>query len=488
MLAALLLTLFAAAGPSHPDKNATLAKWYEGPVRYILTRREEKEFKSLKDDAARSEFIRSFWKRRDPVPNTPENEARISFWRRVVEANRLFEDSAAPGWKTDRGKIYILIGPPHEIQEDTNYDIQDPNVAGRGLLRWIYQGGMSAPSLGGTFVVPFVRGNDGAYHIIASSKYASPAFDPIHSYPSEDAQIARIQSTLDYGASDLGVAMDQGLLQAPPWQEKDFIDRVTSEQYLGAVPMQVGFDYLRAADGSTFALVTAAVSLSAFAAAPQGASLQPSVSVVARLSPAGGGEPIDVGEGTFSPAPTNASAKGDDQLLYQARVPLRPGKYDLYVGLFERTRMQAGNLRSSLEVPDLGGPLNLSSIEIGRSIRPLPEGAGGYNRPFRVSDFEFIPAVGKPFAPGATFAALWQVYTAGPTGPGSGLQVASQFFLIAAEGEKPVGKPRVIDDAEAVQGYSVELTGWPAGSYRFDVTVKDKEGRTASRTAGFRIQ
>jgi GWxTD domain-containing protein len=488
MLAVLALIWLFAAAPTAETKGPTLAKWYEGPVRYILTRREEKEFKALKDDASRSEFIRAFWKRRDPVPATGENEARISFWRRVVEANKQFEDSSTPGWKTDRGKIYILIGPPNDIQEDTNYDARDPTIAARGLVRWIYNGSIEIPSIGGTFIVPFVRGNDGGYHMIASAKLSSPAFDPLANYDGDQSQLARIQSDLDYGPNDLGTMMDQGLLQSPPWQEKDFIDKVTSEEYLGALPMQVAFDFLRAADGSTFALITCGVPMSAFTVLEPGTPQAPGVSVVARLSPSAGGDAIDVGEAAFYPAPGNNAAKGEDLLLYQARVPLRPGKYDLYIGLFERIRLQAANLRSTIDVPDFSGPLSLSSIAIGRSIRPLPEGAGGYNRPFRISDFEFIPALGGTYKSGQTFATLYQIYTSGPAGAGSGLQATSRFFLQAEGGERPVGKPQVLDDAQAVQGFSVELKGWPIGAYRFEVTVKDKEGRTATRSVGFRIQ
>lgn len=476
-----------AAPPSPEGRGASLARWYEGPVRYLLTRREEKEFKVLKEDPSRSEFIRMFWRRRDPIPETAENEARITFWRRVVEANRLFQDSSSPGWKSDRGKIYILIGPPTDIQEDTNYNVHDPNTVGRGLLRWLYEGTLNIRSLGGTFVVPFVRGNDGDYHLTADARFASPAFNMLGA--NEDSpEVARLQSNFDYGSGDLGVALDQGLIQAPPWQEKDFIDRVTSEAYLGVLKMDIGFDFLRASDGSTFALLNAAVPLSAFAPAGPGAPVIPNVTVVARLSPADGGEPIDVGEAAFSPAPTNGQARGDDLLVFQARVPLRPGRYGLYIGMFERIRLQAANLRSTIDIPDLAGPLTLSSIALGRSIRPLPEGAGGYNRPFRVSDFEFIPAVGSQYRSGETFAALWQIYTAGPAGTGSGLQATSRFYRTSEGEEKPVGKPRVIEDAEAVQGFSVVLDGWPAGSYRFEVSVRDREGRTSVRSAGFRIQ
>ena len=485
----LLAVLLAAATPA-PDKGQTLSHWYQGPVRYLLSRREEKEFKSLPNDAARSEWIRTFWRRHDPVPETPENEARITFWRRVVEANHLFEDSAEPGWKTDRGKFYVLLGPPTDIQEDPNYNVKEQTVVGTGLLRWIYEGTLRKGSIGGVIVVPFVRGNDGAYHLSSSANYSSPSFDPYtaSSYEREGTLVAQIQSQLDYGPSDLGVMMDQGLLQSAPWEDKDFIDRVTADVYTGALPgMMVGFDYLRAGDGSTFALINCAVPFNSFVktvTAPE----RPDVSTMARLAPKGGGEDIDVPAGSFSAAPTNSAAKGDDLLLYQARVPLRPGAYDLWVGVFERFRLQSANLRITVNVPDLSGPLALSTIALGRSVRPLPEGAGGYNRPFRISDFEIIPAVSNAYHKDQTFAALWQIYTDGPTGAGSGLQVAYRFALVQDGVERPVGKPIVVEDAEAVQAYSVPIADWPVGNYRFVVTVKDKTGRQNEGMAEFHIQ
>ena len=488
MLTAILLSAMLAAPPSGGKRAESLERWYQGPVRYLMTHREEKEFKALKDDPGRSEYIRAFWRRRDPIPQTPENEARIAFWRRVVETNRQFNDSAMPGWKTDRGKIYILAGPPTAITEDTNYDVSDPHIANRGLVRWSYEGTLPQPQLHGTFVVPFVRDNDGEYHLYPSAKFSSPAFDPLNSYDRGIASITRIQSAFDYGPGDLGVALDQALLQTPPWQDKDFIDRVTSEVYLGALPMEVGFDFLLAADGSTFALINCAVPFSAFTQVA-GAPTAPDVSVVARLSPEAGGPAIDVIEGSFAPAPTNNTARGSESLIYQARVPLLPGRYSMYIGLFEQVRLQAANLRTAIDIPDLAGPLSLSSVSLGGSIKPLPEGAGDYSRPYRISDFEFIPIVGSVFHNGQTFAALWQVYTDGPSGPGSGLEVSSRFYRTDGDDEEtPIGQPRVVPNAHAVQGYSLELKGWPPGKYRFEVTVKNSHGGTATRSAEFHVQ
>lgn len=506
MFVSLALGILFAAAVSTDARGPALALWYEGPVRYLLTRREEKEFRALHDDAARSEFIRQFWRRRDPIPQTAENEARISFWRRVVEANAAFQDSPLPGWKTDRGKIYILVGPPTDIEELPDYDTREPTIAERGLLRWIYQGTLKGPAFAGTYIVPFVRSNDGSYHLSSSTRLASVTFNPLASYDEEAPDISRIQSTLDYGVADLGTALDQAFLQSPPWQEKDFIDRVTSEAFLGALPMRVSFDYLRASDGSTYAIITCSAPASAFAPRP-GSSLLPDVAAIARLSPEGGGEPIDLGEAAFAPAPTNAAvtselearakapdkgeaetAPADRHLLYEARTPLRPGRYDLYVGLFERVRLQAANLRTSIDVPDLGGPLTLSSIILGRALRPVPEGTGGYQRPFRISDFEIIPVVGQPYHTRETFSAFWQIYTEGPSGPGSGLQVTRQFYRIANGKETAVGKPYVIENASAVQAFTLDLDGWPASRYRFEVAVRDRSGRMAARSAGFTIQ
>jgi GWxTD domain-containing protein len=81
-------------------------------VRYIVTKEERKIFLEL-PDAEKQEFIAEFWARRDPNPATEENEFREEYFRRIDDANRLFHGHP-PGWLQDRGRIYILFGPPSE--------------------------------------------------------------------------------------------------------------------------------------------------------------------------------------------------------------------------------------------------------------------------------------------------------------------------------------------------------------------------------------
>lgn len=82
-------------------------------IRYIITPEEEKIFREMPPED-RGEFIRDFWKRRDPTPDTDLNEFREQYYTRLAVADKAFQ-AGLPGWKTDRGRIYILLGPPTDI-------------------------------------------------------------------------------------------------------------------------------------------------------------------------------------------------------------------------------------------------------------------------------------------------------------------------------------------------------------------------------------
>ena len=82
-------------------------------VAYIISDAERSAFKNLPTDAEREHFIEQFWMRRDPTPNTVENEMKMEHYRRIAYTNQNFS-AGIPGWKTDRGRIYIVYGPPDE--------------------------------------------------------------------------------------------------------------------------------------------------------------------------------------------------------------------------------------------------------------------------------------------------------------------------------------------------------------------------------------
>ena len=93
-------------------------QWVEEVVPYIITSREKDVFLSLPTESDRGQFIETFWKKRDPNPQTPENEFKLEYYRRIALANKFFGVGGIPGWRTDRGRFYILLGPPKEIERD----------------------------------------------------------------------------------------------------------------------------------------------------------------------------------------------------------------------------------------------------------------------------------------------------------------------------------------------------------------------------------
>ena len=124
-----------------PELNKAYKDWLEKDVAYIITDEERKAFKKLQTDDERERFIEEFWRRRDPDPDTDENEYREEYYERIAYANEHFA-SGIPGWKTDRGRIYIMWGKPDETES---------HPSGGAYNRESYEGG------GSTSTYPFER-------------------------------------------------------------------------------------------------------------------------------------------------------------------------------------------------------------------------------------------------------------------------------------------------------------------------------------------
>jgi len=97
------------------ELSKTFKKWLDEDVRWIITDEERAAFKQLSNDEERDQFIEAFWQRRDPTPDTVENEFKEEHYRRIAYANEHFP-AGIPGWKTDRGRIYVMYGPADEIE------------------------------------------------------------------------------------------------------------------------------------------------------------------------------------------------------------------------------------------------------------------------------------------------------------------------------------------------------------------------------------
>src|SRR3984957_17760668 len=97
------------------ELSKTYRKWLDEDVRWIISDQERSAFMQLSNDEERDQFIEAFWQRRDPTPDTEENEFKEEHYRRIAYANEHFA-AGIPGWKTDRGRIYIVFGPADETE------------------------------------------------------------------------------------------------------------------------------------------------------------------------------------------------------------------------------------------------------------------------------------------------------------------------------------------------------------------------------------
>ena len=126
------LPVKALEDPQLPDRYR---RWLEEEVVYIITPGEREVFRKLKTDRERELFTQAFWEHRDPTPGDRDNEALRDHYRRIDHANQYFgRDAPKPGWKTDQGRIYILLGEPNDIQRfEGSAQIHPSEV-------WFYQG------------------------------------------------------------------------------------------------------------------------------------------------------------------------------------------------------------------------------------------------------------------------------------------------------------------------------------------------------------
>lgn len=116
VLTAIFIPLLLGACSSKNYKSSLsmseTEKDFISKVRYIITKPEKKMFYNLATSDEREEFIEDFWKKRDPDSSTEENEYKEEYYSFIEEANHLFKDEKKQGWLTDRGRVYILLGPP----------------------------------------------------------------------------------------------------------------------------------------------------------------------------------------------------------------------------------------------------------------------------------------------------------------------------------------------------------------------------------------
>ena len=172
--------LHAEKSPRLPEKYK---KWLEEEVVYIITSKEEKVFRQLETNRQRDLFIEEFWRQRDPIPGTPRNEFKEEHYRRIGYANKWFgKGTSKPGWKTERGRIYIILGEPiYRDQFHNNYYIYPTEL-------WFYQGNATQGLPPFFYIVFFKRWGSGDFELYSPLRDGPHKLLPMTSHELSSAE------------------------------------------------------------------------------------------------------------------------------------------------------------------------------------------------------------------------------------------------------------------------------------------------------------
>lgn len=197
------------------ELKGTYKTWLNQDVTYIISDEERKAFMSLSNDEERDSFIENFWLRRNPNPDSPENEYREEHYRRIAYANEHFA-AGKPGWRTDRGHIYISFGKPDDI---------DSHPSGGNYQRTAQEGG------GSTSTFPFE---------IWHYRYLEGIGENVEIEFVDTCQCGDYHFTIDRGEKDALLHVPgAGLTQWEQMNKGDKTDRFkgTGVEQLGGGPM-----------------------------------------------------------------------------------------------------------------------------------------------------------------------------------------------------------------------------------------------------------
>lgn len=485
-----ILALAAADRPAAPRGKGDdpTREWSEGPVRYLMNRSETRLFRTFETPAERIAFIRNFWERRDPDPRTPQNEARLVFWQRVSEANTLFTGTARAGWKTDRGKIYILLGPPDDIEKDENYDTGRSDLTTRGLMRWAYRGLPNAANRVVT-VIAFVRSSDEDWRLSDDARFSSPAFSMLHAADQALAPtIDRLIEQVPWANGDLGTAMDLARLQQVPTERELLSAIVKAEQFLGTYEAQGTVHLLDGPAGETLVALTIALPRARLSPPWDGSAVGLAsrfvVSAEVRPRDAAAAIPFEVPEEAFVPEP--APAPQDPWLRFQAVRPIPPGSWQVRAVVYDRPGGGAGAAIIDFSVPSPSG----QGLRLHGPVPGTAEGAGERasdepaSFPFRAGPLRILPRPGANFR--SSEPLRFVAFIEPP--PGQEDTAVPLSWSIHADG---------LESAERAGGESADGRGaWqlelPAGSlgpgrYRLSLTVGGSGTPEVTREVRFEV-
>jgi GWxTD domain-containing protein len=481
--------------------------WLNEDVAYIITDEERSAFLQLSNDEERDQFIEQFWLRRDPTPDTVENEYKEEHYRRIAYANEHYP-AGIPGWKTDRGRIYIVFGPPDEIESHpTGGQYERPQEEGGGSTstypfeQWRYR---YIEGIGQEIIIEFVdQCSCGAYTMefdrskkdallnvpgagltqyeqmgLSSKADRMNGFERLGTGPFNQGESSKIFDRLETFAK---------LQKAPPVKFKDLEEVVSHKIRYNTMPFEVRADFVKVTSDTSLVPITISLKNRDITFNNKDGVMRGVVNIFGRVTTLSGriAQTFEDPVGVDQPAELLPKIL-DNSVVYWKALPLKSGRYRVDIVVKDVNGDRVGTWSRGIVVPEYNDDkLAASSLILADQMERVDKKTVGSTANFVIGQTKVRPRVepadGKP----AIFKRkermnLWmQVYNLGLDKATNKPDATVEYDVINAATNKPV--VHAVESTKQMGNIGDQLTlekslplaSLEPGLYRVSIKVSD---------------
>lgn len=493
-------------------------KWLNEDVIYIITPEERGAFLHLSTNEERDQFIEAFWARRNPDPDSPENTYKEDIYRRIAYANEHFS-SGIPGWKTDRGRIYIIWGKPDETDshpsggtyerppeegggETTTYPFED--------WRYRYLEGMGENVIF-EFVDPTMTGE---YHLTMDPSekdallYVPGAGLTMSEEMGQSSKVNRFQNTDGTHMDETGGFQTEQYnefnrleqyakaFQPPPVKFKDLEAVVTSRLVRDQIKFDYRIDKLRITSDTDLVPITVQIPTRQLSFAEKDGVDTATLHLFARITTLTGRR-VQVFEDTLTDSvPTSLLQQSlKTSQIYQKAVPLSPGLYRLDIVLKDMTSENVGVVNARLDVPQFpDDSLTSSSLVLADEMQRVSSQDIGLGQ-FVIGDVKVRPKLDGVFTKTDPMGIFLQIYNLKTDPKTHRADTSVEFRVLKDKDATPVLKfdlaPNQIEQhgEQLTLEKRMTLGSLAPGNYKLEVAVTDNIAKqTITPVADFTVK
>jgi GWxTD domain-containing protein len=417
----------------HKELDNVYKKWLDEDVTYIITPEERSAFLRLQTNEEREQFIEQFWLRRNPDPDSPENTFKEEHYRRIAYTNEHYA-SGIPGWKTDRGRIYIMWGPPDEVDSNpSGGSYERPADEGGGETStypfedWRYR---YLEGIGNNVEIEFVDPTmTGEYHLTMDPSekdallYVPGAGLTLAESMGMSDKTARFNNTDGtHMAQPLGgqpesmsefsrLDLYAKIQQAPPVKFKDLEAVVTSRLVRNQIAFDYRWDYLRITSDTILVPISIQIPNKQLSFQEKDGIQSATMNLFARITTLSGRNVQTFEDPIVHDIPNSLlqqSLKGFS--IYQKAVPLSPGLYRLDIVVKDVNSGNVGVVNTNLRVPRYeDDKLSSSSLILADQIQRVSAKDIGVGQ-FVLGDVKVRPKMDSTFATNDNLGIFLQIY------------------------------------------------------------------------------